>query len=77
MAIRCQCFCGARYDVADVYAGKRVECPKCGNRIAVPTGWPADLEPFDLADEDGAQSVGIEKTAACLEAEAVGSFLRK
>ncbi len=77
MSIRCQCFCGARYDVADVYAGKRVECPKCGSRIAVPTGLPADLEPFDLADDDGGQSVGIHKTAAWHEAEAVRASLRK
>ncbi len=63
--------------MADVYAGKRVECPKCGSRIAVPTGLPADLEPFDLADDGGAQSVGIEKTAAWHEAEAVRASRRK
>ncbi len=77
MAIRCQCFCGARYDVADVYAGKRVECPKCGSRIAVPTSRPADLEPFDLSDDDGAKSAGAGMTAARQEAEAVWASLRK
>ncbi len=77
MAIRCQCYCGARYDVADVYAGKRVECPKCGSRIAVPTGRPADLEPFDLADDDGANSATAGMTATRQEAEAVRASLRR
>ena len=77
MAIRCQCYCGAWYDVADVYAGKRVDCPKCGSRIAVPSGRPADLEPFDLADDDDAKSPRIETTAAQQEAEAARAALRK
>ena len=70
-------FCGARYDVADVYAGKRVACPKCGSRIAVPTGRPSDLEPFDLADDDGANSATAGMTVARQEAEPVRASLRK
>ncbi len=76
MAIRCQCYCGARYDVADAYAGKRVDCPKCGCRIAVPAGRSADLEPFDLADDEAAKSAGIGMTALRQEAEAVRASRR-
>ena len=50
MAIECQCFCGARYTVPDEHAGKRGQCPKCGNLIMIPVGRSEDAELIELAD---------------------------
>ena len=50
MTIECQCFCGARYSVTDEHAGKRGQCPKCGNLIMIPTGRSEDAELVELAE---------------------------
>lgn len=37
MPVACQCSsCGAKYQVGDQYAGRKIKCPKCSAAIAVP-----------------------------------------
>src|SRR5262245_32729027 len=42
-----QCSCGARLKAREEAAGKRVKCPRCGNKIPV----PAEPAPVIVASE--------------------------
>lgn len=62
MAVKVACQCGAKFNVDDKHAGKRVKCPKCSQPLLVPS-LDGDDEEFKLA-EDPEPAVSNAKAAA-------------
>ncbi len=50
MAILVQCSCGAKFNVKDELAGKRVACPKCKQPLQINKPAATDADPLGLGD---------------------------
>jgi len=61
MAIRFKCECGKALSAREIYAGRKVRCPKCGKKVTVP-------EPDEVGDK-GEDGKGAVRGRGGLEAE--------
>jgi uncharacterized protein YxjI len=45
MAITVECKCGDQYNLKDEFAGRLVQCPRCGQSLRVPLPPPREIQP--------------------------------